>query len=159
MEKECFPMFMDITGKKFQVFGAGEIAARRIEVLLRFGANIYIVSPEIHKDLEKFMPGREYPKEYTGRILEIRREKYRLGSVNEEMDYVLAATNDEEVNQTIYRECRHREMLVNVASDRKMCDFYFPAVVQTEDVTIGLTSGGRNHTKVREISQWLRENL
>lgn len=159
MHVNYLPLFLEMTGKKFLVFGAGKIAARRTEVLLHFGASITIVSPEISEEMQAVIDRFEAEKEpdAQGRVCEIVKAAYKPGSVREDMDYVLAVTNDDKVNEGIFRECRHREIPVNVASDQTKCDFYFPAVVETEDVIIGLTSGGRNHEKVRQMAQQIRE--
>lgn len=163
------PLFCDMTGKEVLVFGAGKIAARRVEVLLSFGAAVTLAAPEFAPEMEElvrrfFVPEGERTDRAehvskAGKIREIKRCAYRPGSIPEEMDYVLAVTDDPAVNEAIYRECRHREIPVNVASDQTKCDFYFPAVIESEDVIIGVTSGGRNHKKVREIAQRIREML
>lgn len=161
MHNNFFPLFLNMTGKEFLVYGAGKIAARRVEVLLRFGVSVTLVAPEISKEMQQVIENFEAVKqpETAGRIKEIIISAYKPGSVREDADYVLAATNDDSVNEGIYRECRHREIPVNIASDQTKCDFYFPAVIETDEVTIGMTSGGRNHRKVREIAQIMREIL
>ena len=46
-----FPLFMNIKDKSFVVFGAGAIAARRLAVLLRYGAKAVVIAPCIHEDI------------------------------------------------------------------------------------------------------------
>ena len=47
--------------------------------------------------------------------------------------------------------CRKRGIPVNVADDKTLCDFYFPALVLTDDVVIGIGSGGENPGRVKEV--------
>lgn len=150
MEKAYFPMFMNMEEKTVLVFGAGQIAARRVEVLLRFGCIITLEAPHISPELEDVIRGHR---------ITIIKQEYQPGDVPEETDYVLAITDNEEVNDRIYRECRHKEIPVNVASDRSKCDFYFPAIIESEDIIIGITSSGSNHKKVSELAEKLREQL
>lgn len=161
MHNNYFPLFLDMTDKEVLVFGAGKIAARRVDTLLRFGVRITLVAPEISDEMQKILKqlGEEKNPAYVGCMKEIVTGRYRPGCISESMDYVLAVTDDDSVNEGIYRECRHREIPVNVASDQTKCDFYFPAVIETEDVTVGVTSGGRNHKKVSEIANLIREKL
>ena len=42
---------------------------------------------------------------------------------------------------------------------REDCDFYFPALVQAEGLTIGLCSNGEDHKKVKGAAAWLREAI
>ena len=49
-------------------------------------------------------------------------------------------------------------VLVNTADDRKRCDFYFPSVVVTEEVVIGLNSITHDPKKVKEARKMI-ENI
>ena len=72
---------------------------------------------------------------------------------------VLAATDDHAVNRQIVKECRQKGILSNRCDCREDCDFYFPALVQAEGLTIGLCSNGEDHKKVKGAAAWLREAI
>ena len=57
MERPYFPMFVDLTGKNVLVAGGGRIALRRVTTLLRFGAAIRVVAPQLCGDLEGLEKG------------------------------------------------------------------------------------------------------
>ena len=159
MDNKCFPVFLDLTGRKVLVYGAGNIAARRVELLLRFGAEITSIAPEVMPKMEEVIEKfkhREFEKS-GGRIKAVEKDVYRQGTISEDVDFVMAATDDCEVNEGIFRECRHRELLVYVITDKEKCNFHFPAVVKKENVIIGIASGGENHGKVSEIAAKLRD--
>ena len=148
-----FPLFVNIEHKSFCVFGAGHIAARRIQGLLRFGAVVTVIAPRVLEEIENMQSA------YAGQLY-IEYRSYRMGEIRDEnTDYVLAATDDAAVNSSIYRECRHKEIPVNNASDRGQCDFYFPAIVREDELVIGLTAGGTDHKKVRRAAAWLRNHI
>ena len=75
----------------------------------------------------------------------------------EQMDLVFAATDKKEVNQTIVQDCarrgeaEQRRILVNTADDKDACDFYFPAVVQEEELVVGINSGGADPGRTRRV--------
>lgn len=145
-----FPLFLNMKEKQVLVFGGGKIAVRRTKALLEFGARVRVVAPEISEELE------ELARETENLLLEYRR--YRPSELEEE-DFVLAATNDETVNTTIFRECRHKHIWVNVASDKEKCDFYFPGIVQEGDITVGVTANGKDHRKAAEVTAKIRRQL
>lgn len=145
-----FPIFMNMTDKQVQVFGGGKVAARRTRVLLEFGANVQVTAPEISEELE------ELAKKTGNLTLEYR--KYRPSEL-QEVDFVIAATNDEAVNTIIFRECRHKSIWVNVASDKEKCDFYFPGIAQEGDITVGVTANGKDHRKAAEVTEEIRRLL
>lgn len=140
-----FPLFINLKEKEIIVFGGGTIATRRVKALLSYGAVIRVVAPEISEELQELVQGNL--------ILEYR--KYKPSELHSP-DFVLAATNDENANTMIYRECRHKGILVNVASDKEKCDFFFPGIVQQGDITVGITTNGKNHKKAAEVTEQIR---
>ena len=136
MERPYFPMFVDLTGKNVLVAGGGRIALRRVTTLLRFGAAIRVVAPQLC----------------------VERRRYRKGDARG-ADLVLAATDSREVNRAVQAECRESGIPVNVADDRNLCDFYFPSVVMTDDVVIGINSGGTDPGKVKGTRKLIEKAL
>lgn len=145
-----FPLFINLKEREIIVFGGGAIATRRVKSLLPYDAKIRVAAPEISEELQ------ELAKEKENLTLEYR--KYKPSEL-QKPDFVLAATNDESVNTIIFRECRHKGIMVNVASDKEKCDFFFPGVVQQGDITIGVTANGKNHKKAAEVTGQIRKLL
>lgn len=143
-----FPLFFDLQDRNIRVFGGGTIAARRVEVLLESGANVSVVSPEMTETLEGLAERHER--------LSLDYRRYRSGELMD-VDIVLAATDDEDVNVQIYEECSRKQIPVNVASDKEKCDFYFPALIREGNLIIGLTSGGEDHGKVARAAAKIRK--
>lgn len=149
MERPYFPMFVDLTGKKVLTVGGGRIALRRVKTLLRFGAVIRVIAPELCAELADLRDGGLICAECR---------KYRKGDA-EGADLVLAASDSREANHAVYEECRERRIPVNVADDRTLCDFYFPSVVMTDEVTVGINSGGTDPGKVKETRKIIEKVL
>ena len=151
MERPYFPMFIDLTDRKIFVAGGGRIARRRIEALVKFGADIHVAAPQVCPEIALLAE--------EGKIKILLRE-YRPSDLDG-MEFAIAATDDREVNRAVYAECRKRGIPVNVADDKTLCDFYFPALVLTDDVVIGIGSGGESPGKVKEVRQRIEklENL
>ncbi len=145
-----FPLFINLKEKEILVFGGGVIATRRVKALLPYEPSVKVAAPDISEELEQLA------KENTNLILEYR--KYKPSEL-QKPDLVLAATNDENVNTIIFRECRHKGILVNVASDREMCDFFFPGIVTEGDITVGITANGKDHKKAAEVTEQVRKLL
>ncbi len=141
MERPYFPMFVDLTGKKVLMAGGGKIALRRVQTLRQFGAVIHVTAPELCGELLEL--------ERQGKITAERRE-YKPGDTSG-YDMVLAATDSRETNRMIWEECRKSGVTVNVADDKSLCDFYFPSVVMTENAVVGISSGGEDPSRVKEL--------
>lgn len=143
MSERKFPLFIDLSGKKILIFGGGHVALRRATALVPFGADLTVIAPEV-------LP------EFTTIPCLIHRRVYRPGEIGDAF-LVLAATDDPEVNHTIATEAKGKALPVNNASNRHDCDFYFPALVVTDHLTVGITGTGHNHKEVRQTAETIRE--
>lgn len=52
-EYPYFPLFVNLSGKKILIVGAGSIALRRAEALSPFGAELMVTAPEGRPEMEK----------------------------------------------------------------------------------------------------------
>ena len=152
MEKAYFPMFIDLSEKEILIVGGGKIASRRVTTLLDFASHITVIAPEIENQLQEYVN-----VEKIGWIP----RKYQRSDIPEHIraDIVLAATDDAKVNAEIGRLCREQGICVNVADKKEMCDFYFPSIVKTEDVVIGIKSGGENPVATKKVRKRIEDCL
>lgn len=145
-----FPLFVNMEHKKVLVFGAGNIAARRIKGLLRYQADITVVAPHIQKEVARMQ------ESHAGQLM-VQCRAYRPGEIlGGHTDFVLAATDNNQVNNAICIECRKAQIPVNHAGDRSQCDFYFPALVEQDNLLIGVASIDGDHKAVAQFSRKLR---
>ena len=149
MERPYFPMFIDMTGKSVLVAGGGRIALRRVRTMLRFGAQVRVAAPELCPELAEM--------ERSGQIC-VAHRAYEPGDL-EGASFVLAATDSREVNRQIWEGCREKGIPVNVSDNRELCDFYFPSVVMTDDAVIGISSGGEDPGRTKELRRKIEETL
>ncbi len=148
-KRRLFPIFIDISGKKVLVVGAGTIASRRIKTLLQFGPNVTVVAMECTPQIERWSN-------------EQRVQLFERAFCEADLDgaeLVIAATDNDNLNQQIYRECQNRHILVNVSSDQKLCDFHFPGVVLQEEITVGINASGQNHRKAKQARMAIEQCL
>lgn len=158
-KKPYFPMFIDISEKTIVVAGGGMVAERRVETLLRFAGEITVIAPEATDKIQK--------RADEGKICWIKQSfcqdtKESLLDITKLLktaDMVLAATNDTDCNEWIMRMCREYGIPVNVSHKKELCDFFFPAVVVKDNVTVGITSGGMNHMQARKVREQIEDVL
>ena len=146
-EKPYFPIFVDLSGRKVVVAGAGTIAKRRIRVLADFTDHLVVIAPEVNPELRAM--------EAEGKIT-ILRKTYEREDIRDAA-LVIAATNSHQINQEIYAACRELGIPVNVCSDREKCDFYFPVIAFAGDVVAGVSSSGRARRKSRDAADRIQK--
>lgn len=152
-----FPLYMKMDGLHIVLFGAGAVAARRARALAKTNCRLTVIAPMCGEEM------RDLLDTGAGRMTYVE-DSYCSGCLMEEdMDAVIAATDDPKVNEAIYRECSHREIPVNVASDHRLCSFYFPATLETEDgLLLAIASGqatDETHQKVKAMREKLEGEL
>ena len=138
-----FPLFIDLVGKPVIIVGGGKIALRRIEVLIEFGADITVISPEAASP--------------PLGIKHIQRE-YKSGDL-EGAFLAVAATNNRDVNHTVWQEAGDRNIPISVADCREECTFYFPAICMGDSLVVGVVSDGTNHHRTAKAAKEIRELL
>jgi precorrin-6A/cobalt-precorrin-6A reductase len=149
LNQAYFPLFVSLKNKKIKIFGAGNIAARRIAALLQFDAEIEVIAPE-YSDIVLELS--------QNKLITIIKREYIFGDCTT-ASIVIAATNDKEVNRKIGEECKSLNIPVSVADNKELCSFFFPAVIKHDNMVIGLTSSGEDHAKVKKIADNLRQRI
>lgn len=145
-----FPFMIDIYDKKCLVVGGGKIALHKVKILLGFEVNITVVA-----------------KSFDETFLALEKEQKRLCLFNreflekdiEQMDFVVAATNQETLNQYISDLCRQKGILVNAVDMKEACSFIFPAMIQSEDILVSVSSGGKSPAAVSYLKQKLKKEI
>ena len=56
----------------------------------------------------------------------------------------------------IHSVCKSLGITVNVSTDRKKSDFYFPGIARKGDLVAGVTASGKDHAAAREASERIR---
>lgn len=124
-----FPFFVEIENEKGLIVGGGRIAAHKVEKLLPFGANLIVIAPEILSILKE-----------KSDIICI--ERQFLDSDVEGCRFVIAATDDVELNHHISALCKKKGILVNVVDDKEACGFLFPSLVKEGKLSAGISTAG-----------------
>lgn len=144
-EKAYFPLFLDISDKKFLVVGGGKVAERKIRALLRLKAKVKAISPKMTKGI-KHMAEKG--------LIEIEEKPYESGEL-EGYDFVISATNDKDVNRRISSDARKMGILANVVDDPELCNFIMPSIVKKGPIIVAISTSG----KIPLLSKKLRKDL
>lgn len=129
---DYFPLFIKLQDQPCLVVGAGEIAARKIELLAKAGARISVVAVEIGQAVAAL-------RESHG--LNIRQKAFADADLDG-MCLVVSATDNRQVNEVVSAAARQRNIPVNVVDNPDLCSFIFPAIVERSPLIVAVSSGG-----------------
>ena len=144
-----FPIFLKLQDRLCLVVGAGEIAESKIHSLLTAGARVTVVSPEAKPDLVAL--ARE------GRLTWHLRD-YAESDLDGAF-LVVAATDEMEVNASVYQDAESRNILCNAVDDPPNCDFYFPSVVRRDKLQIAISTAGESPALAQQLRKEIDEQL
>ena len=124
-----FPLLVELKDNNCTVFGGNSSARRRVNELLRFGAKVTVISPQICAELEEMSE--------NGLIRHIPRKYFRGDCSNAQL--CVAATEDAALNIAISTECKNKGIPVNVTSPHDYGNFTFPRLVIDREVILSIT--------------------
>lgn len=142
---QYFPIFLDTTNLTCLVVGAGEVAARKVELLLKTSAQITVVAPWVCDTVQKFA-------EQNKITLIVR--AYQETDLNDKQ-VVFVATDDSQINVHIHDQARAQRVLVNVVDNTPLCQFITPSIVDRSPIIIAMSSGGVAPVLLRYLRQKL----
>ncbi len=144
-----YPVFLDLAGKRVLVVGGGNIAHQKMANLLKAGAKVTVISPELNEEMSALAAG--------GKFRHVHRP-YQLGDIEGHF-LAFVATDDRSANESIWREGRERGVLVNAVDDPPNCDFIMPGIAQRGDLIVAVSTSGRSPAMARKLREELEAFL
>jgi uroporphyrin-III C-methyltransferase / precorrin-2 dehydrogenase / sirohydrochlorin ferrochelatase len=136
---DVLPIFARATARPCLVVGGGAVAAGKAAVLLKAGAHVTVVAPQLDEVLAEhhtngainWIDGEYVPSQLDGKWL------------------VIAATNDAVLNAQIVKLAETKGILVNAASDGSIGSFIMPAIIDRSPVIAAVSTGGASPVLAR----------
>ena len=121
------PLFLDLAGRRVLLVGGGRVAAAKLPALIAAGADVRVVAPAAHADIER-----------AGVPLE------RRGFVPADLDeaWLVVAAATPEVNREVAEAANSRRIFVNAVDDPANATAFLSGVVCRDGVTIAISTSG-----------------
>ena len=136
---EYFPLFFKLKNKNCLVIGAGEVAARKIELLTRGGAIITVIAEKIGSSVGNMEDSSQ---------LIIKQKNFETSDVKD-FHLIISATNNSLVNQLVARTATEQKIPVNVVDKPELCSFIFPAIIDRSPIVAAVSSSGASPVLAR----------
>ncbi|MCE2423909.1 MAG: uroporphyrinogen-III C-methyltransferase [Pseudomonadales bacterium] len=134
---------LKLAGQPCLVVGGGAVARRKIELLVAAKAELKVVA---------VAPGEEV-LDFCGKHgIAVERRPFDALDVAGRL-LVIAATDDAEVNAEVFAACRRHGVLVNCVDRGDLSTAIFPAIVDRDPVTVGISTGGASPTLARHLRE------
>ncbi|MCW8329328.1 siroheme synthase [Photobacterium sp. SDRW27] len=146
---DFFPVFLRLENKKILVVGGGEVASRKVDLLLRAGADITLISPQLHQYLASLVDKDQ---------LTWVKKDYQSDDVHG-YHQVWATTDNRTLNHQIFCDADAKGIWTNVVDDPQHCHFITPSMIDRNPIQVAISSGGASPVLVRYIREKLETQL
>ncbi|MGM8227218.1 siroheme synthase CysG [Cellvibrio sp. ARAG 10.3] len=138
---DYFPVFLDLKKRRCLLVGGGDVATRKGRLLVKAGAILRVVAPQISTEL------RELVQQCQG---EMHLREYH-GSDVDDCVLAIAATDIDSLNQVISQDAKAKYIPVNVVDSPALCTYITPAIIDRSPLVIAISSGGESPVLARLI--------
>jgi siroheme synthase-like protein len=149
---QLFPVFIKLNTIHTLLIGAGPVGLEKLSAILTNSpqARVTVIALDILPELQELAKGYEKVK-----LIQRAFDPADL----DDADLVVAATNNNALNQQIRKEADERNLLVNFADKPELCNFYLGSIVKKGDLKIAISTNGKSPTIAKRLKEVLNDNL
>ncbi|MEE9330969.1 MAG: siroheme synthase CysG [Methylophilaceae bacterium] len=138
---QSLPIFFNITNRRCIVIGGGDVALRKVNMLLKASAAITLVSPKLSQGLQNLVDKGSI------QYLKARFEVAQLAGAC----LVIAATDEQSVNQAVSTAAKAANIPVNVVDAPALCTFTMGSIIDRSPIVIAVSSEGNAPVLARYV--------
>ena len=142
-----YPIFLKTEQLHVLIVGGGFVALEKLEFLFKTSPNarVTLISPMVREETQAFIADKN--------VTVVKRSFHRKFLRGKNI--VVATTDVPKVNERVYKLCRKRNTLVNVADNPPLCDFYMGGIVTKGNLKVAISTNGKSPTLAKRMRQWL----
>src|SRR5687767_13868140 len=138
-----------LQGRDCLVVGGGDVGLEKVEGLLACDGKVTLVAPEAGAELSALAEEGS-----------ITWERRAFAEADLEGKFLaIAATDDTDVNISVYEAAERRAMLVNVVDVPSLCNFILPAIVRSGPLAIAISTAGASPALAKRIKREIAEQF
>ena len=148
-QNELYPIFLKTQQLEILIVGGGFVALEKLSFLLKSSPNskVTMVSPFFREEtLQKV-------RDFNIKLIHDNYKDFYLTGKS----IVIATTDNIDVNIKVYKDCKKRNILVNVADNPPYCDFYMGGIVTKGHVKIAISTNGKSPTTAKRLRQFFED--
>jgi uroporphyrin-III C-methyltransferase/precorrin-2 dehydrogenase/sirohydrochlorin ferrochelatase len=146
---DYLPIFIQLRGSPAVVVGGGNVALRKVDLLLKAGARVTVIAPRLHDELRALAARGQLD------YLALQFQPHHLDGTS----LVIAATDSRDVNAAVSAAAKARRVPINVVDDPELSTFIFPAIIDRSPVVVAVGSSGNSPVLARRVRQQIEALL
>jgi siroheme synthase-like protein len=147
-----FPVFLKLDKLHVLIVGGGNVGTEKLHFMLKSSPNakVNLVAPEIADEIQQLTAS--YPS------VQLIFREFEENDL-ENIDIVIVATENRDLNLTIRDLAKSKKIITNVADTPELCDFYLGSIVTKGDLKIAISTNGKSPTFSKRFRMLLEEVL
>lgn len=146
---ELYPIFLKVHSFPILVVGGGNVGAEKLRFLLKSSPNAWVEVVATFFNEEVIELASEYK-------IALKKRPFIPEDLNQK-SLVIVATDDQDLNLNIHAMCRKQNILVNVADQPTLCDFYLGGIVTKGNLKVAISTNGKSPTTAKRMRQFLEQ--
>jgi len=148
---ELYPIFLKAHRLRILIIGGGYVGLEKLTFLLKSSpqAQVTVISKEFINETMALI------NKHGLALIQKSYDSTDIAGYN----IIVGATNDKAVNEQIYHDARQKGILVNIADNPPLCDFYMGGIVTKGDLKLAISTNGKSPTMAKRLRQFFEATI
>jgi uroporphyrin-III C-methyltransferase/precorrin-2 dehydrogenase/sirohydrochlorin ferrochelatase len=142
---KSFPIFINLIHKPVLVIGGGDVALRKIDMLLKADAKITVIASKLCTELKHYQKLKK---------IQVKIKSFEKNDINHSV-LVVAATDNKKVNSLVSKTAQALNIPVNVVDEPALCSFTMGSIIDRSPLLIAISSEGNAPV----LAKFVREKI
>ena len=139
-----FPLFVNLDKLPVLVVGGGDIAERKINLIIKANANVEVLARNFSHNVEQLISKKKLKKI---------KKSLDISSLGSNYSLIIAATDNKQINKKLFNFAKKNNILVNVVDQPELCTCTFGSIVERGDLVIAISTGGSAPVFARNLRE------
>ena len=139
-----FPLFVNLDKLPVLVVGGGEIAERKINLIIKANAKVEVLARKFSPNVENLINKNKLKKIKSNLDISTLDSNYSL---------IIAATDNKQINKKLFNFANKNNILINVVVQPDLCTCTFGSIVERGDLVVAISTGGNAPVFARNLRE------
>ena len=145
-----FPLFVNLDKLPVLVVGGGDIAERKINLIIKANANVEVLARKFSPNVEQLISKKKLKKI---------KKSLDISTLSSNYSLIIAATDNKQVNKKLFNFAKKNNILINVVDQPELCTCTFGSIVERGDLVVAISTGGSAPVFARNLREKLETLL
>ena len=145
-----FPLFVNLDKLPVLVVGGGDIAERKIKLIIKANANVEVLARKFTPNVESLIIKNKLKKV---------KKNLDISSLDNKYSLIIAATDSKQINKRLFNFAIKNNILINVVDQPDLCTCTFGSIVERGDLVVAISTGGSAPVFARNLREKLETLL